>query len=221
MASVNSVFLIGNLGKDPEVRFTPGGQPVCNFSIATSEKWKDKATGEMKEQTEWHRIVVWGKQAEPCGKYLAKGRSVCVEGRLQTRQYEKEGQKHYSTEINASHVTFLGDGKGKAEGDGEESGGDAAPRGAGSGGGSGAVFPPYGRSKGQPVKGASAQDLEYYANGCRRTLADPEKARWHDRERVLLAAIEAEQSDGFGAEPRPPGPDAHGKGATEDEDIPF
>lgn len=114
MASLNKATIIGNLGKDPEVRFTPGGQAVANFTVATNEKWKDKGSGEAQERTEWHRIVVWGKQAESCGQYLKKGRSVYVEGRIQTREWtNKEGQKQYTTEINASQVLFLG-GKGES-----------------------------------------------------------------------------------------------------------
>jgi single-strand DNA-binding protein len=105
---VNKVILVGNLGADPEVRFTPGGQAVAKFSIATGESWKDK-NGQKQERTEWHRIVVWGKLAELCGEYLAKGRQCYVEGRLQTREWtDKEGKKNYTTEVVAQNVTFLG-----------------------------------------------------------------------------------------------------------------
>src|SRR4051812_7795715 len=105
---VNKVILIGNLGADPEVRFTQGGQAVANFRIATSESWKDK-NGQQQERTEWHRIVVWGKLAELCGEYLKKGRQCYVEGRLQTREWtNKEGQKQWTTEVVAQQVTFLG-----------------------------------------------------------------------------------------------------------------
>ena len=107
MGSVNRVFLVGNLGKDPELRFTPGGQAVANFSLATSDTWTDKQ-GQKQERTEWHRIVVWGKLAETCGEYLKKGRQVCVEGRLQTREWtDKENRKNYTTEVVAQNVTFL------------------------------------------------------------------------------------------------------------------
>jgi len=113
--SVNKVILIGNLGKDPEVRFTPGGQAVANFNIATNESWIDKQ-GQKQERTEWHRIVVWGKQAELCGEYLAKGRQCYIEGRLQTREWtDKEGKKNYTTEVVAQHVQFLG-GRGDSAG---------------------------------------------------------------------------------------------------------
>lgn len=102
---LNKVMVIGNLGQDPELK-TFGGQPCCKFSVATSEKWKDKQ-GQAHERTEWHRVTVWGKTAENCAKYLAKGRKVYVEGKLQTSSYDKEGQKHYSTDIIAQTVQFL------------------------------------------------------------------------------------------------------------------
>lgn len=109
---VNKVILIGNLGKDPEVRFTPSGQAVANFSIATTDSWTDKTTGQKQERTEWHRIVVWGKQGEHCGEYLKKGRQCYVEGRLQTREWtDKEGKKKYTTEVVANTVQFLGGGQ--------------------------------------------------------------------------------------------------------------
>ena len=106
MASFNKVLLIGNLGKDPQVSFGQSGAARANFSIATSESWTDGA-GEKKERTDWHNIVVFGKQAEACGKYLTKGKMVHVEGRIQNRSYEKDGQTKYITEIVANHVTFL------------------------------------------------------------------------------------------------------------------
>lgn len=109
MASINKVILIGNLGKDPELKFLPSGQPVANFPIATSEKWKDKSTGETKEQTEWHNIIMFGKLAEIAGQYLKKGSSVFVEGRLQTRKWQdKNGQDRYTTEIIANEMKMLG-----------------------------------------------------------------------------------------------------------------
>lgn len=107
--SVNRVILLGRLGQDPEVRYGQTGNSVCNFSLATSESWQDKATGKKQEKTEWHRIVVWGRLAEICGQYLAKGRQVYVEGRLQTRSWDdKDGVKKYTTEIVAQTVQFLG-----------------------------------------------------------------------------------------------------------------
>ncbi len=108
MAALNKVLLIGNLGRDPEIRYTQQGLAVVNFSIATTERWNDKASGQRQEKTEWHRIVVFGKQAETCEKYLSKGSSIFVEGRLQTRSYEKDGQTHYITEIVANNFQFLG-----------------------------------------------------------------------------------------------------------------
>jgi single-strand DNA-binding protein len=109
MASVNKAIIIGNLGKDPEVRFTGPGNAVANFTVATNEKWTDKASGQPQERTEWHRVVVWGKQAEHCGQYLKKGRPVYVEGRIQTREWtNKDGVKQYTTEIVANQVVFLG-----------------------------------------------------------------------------------------------------------------
>jgi single-strand DNA-binding protein len=109
MASVNKVLLIGNLGRDPEVRFTTGGSAVANFTLATTDRWNDQATGEKKERTEWHRVVVWGKQAEIAGEYLRKGRQVYVEGALQTREWtDKEGTKRYTTEVKALRFQMLG-----------------------------------------------------------------------------------------------------------------
>jgi single-strand DNA-binding protein len=127
--SVNKVILIGNLGKDPEVRFTAGGKAVARFSVATSEQWSD-AEGQRQERTEWHNIVVWGKQAESCGQYLQKGRQVYIEGRIQNRSYDdKDGNKKYITEINAQRVQFLGGGgggRGAAPRD-QQVGGEAPP----------------------------------------------------------------------------------------------
>ena len=108
MSGLNKVMLIGRLGRDPELRYTPSGLAIANFSIATSEQWKDKDSGEKKERTEWHRIVVFGKLGELCGEYLAKGRQAYVEGRLQTRSWEKDGVTRYTTEIVASDIQFLG-----------------------------------------------------------------------------------------------------------------
>ena len=124
MGSVNKATVLGNLGKDPEVRYTPGGQAVANFTIATNESWTDKASGSKQERTEWHKIVVWGKLAELCGEYLQKGRQVYIEGRIQTREWNnKEGVKQYTTEIVAQQVVFLSAGeKGAGKGRGTTSG---------------------------------------------------------------------------------------------------
>ena len=132
MASVNKVILIGNLGRDPELRYTKSGQAVANFSLATNERWTDMEGGQQ-ERTEWHRIVAWGKTGELCAQYLAKGRTCYVEGRLQTREYEdKEGIKRYTTEIVAQNVTFLG-GRGEGGGGGAMGGGPAPGGGGPSG----------------------------------------------------------------------------------------
>ena len=148
MASVNKVILVGNLGRDPELRYIQSGQAVANFSLATSDRWRDKE-GNNQERTEWHRIVVWGKSAENCAQYLQKGRSVYIEGRLQTREWEdKDGNKRQTTETIAQTVQFLGGrgGGGGAGGAGGESGGgpsgDSGSFGAGSGGGGSSGPPP-------------------------------------------------------------------------------
>lgn len=110
MASVNKVILVGNLGNDPELRNTSGGNPVCNFNVATNEVWTGK-DGQKNERTEWHKIVVWGKQAENCEQYLKKGRQVYVEGKNQTRSWEdNDGVKRYVTEVIARQVVFLSGG---------------------------------------------------------------------------------------------------------------
>jgi single-strand DNA-binding protein len=128
--SLNRVMLIGHLGQDPELRNTQSGTAVCNFSIATTEKWKDKQ-GEKQEKTEWHRCVAWGKPAEVLAKYLTKGSQVYIEGSLETKQWEdKDGNKRYTTEIKVREFTFLGGGK--SNGDSRRGGShDSAPARAG------------------------------------------------------------------------------------------
>ena len=121
MAGLNKVILIGNVGRDPEIRYSPQGLAVVNFPLATTETWTDKNTGERQDKTEWHRIKVFGKQAETCEKYLSKGKQVYIEGRLQTNSWEKDGQTHYTTEIVVSNFMFLGssrDGGGGQPGSG-------------------------------------------------------------------------------------------------------
>ncbi len=136
MGSLNKVMIIGNLGRDPEVRYTASGQAVASLNVATHERWSDK-DGNPQERTEWHRVTVWGRQGENCGKYLTKGRSVYVEGRLQTRQWEdKEGATRYTTEIVANQVVFLQGGDNRSDFDGDMDGG-GAPRNEGGGGGGG------------------------------------------------------------------------------------
>lgn len=134
--SVNKVILVGRLGQNPEVRYTPSGAAVANFSIATNESWMDKS-GQKQERTEWHRVVVWGKLAELCAQYLTKGRQAYVEGRLQTRQWQdKDGQTKYTTEVQAQTVQFLGGnaGAGADRGAGADFGGPSAGYGAPAGG---------------------------------------------------------------------------------------
>ena len=147
MGSVNKVILIGNLGADPELKYTPSSRALCNLRIATTDVFKDKG-GQRQERTEWHRVTVWGDQAENCSKYLSKGRSVYVEGRLQTRSYDKEGQKHYATDVVAERVVFLGSGGGGGGAPGGEGGarrgGGGGGRGWGGGEGSGPTEEPEG-----------------------------------------------------------------------------
>ena len=127
MASVNKVIIVGNLGRDPEVRYTPNGDSITNVTIATTDTWKDKATGEKKEATEWHRVVFFGKLAEIAGQYLKKGRQVYVEGALRTRKWtDKEGQERYTTEIVANEMKMLGSREGMSDAPPRESGGGAA-----------------------------------------------------------------------------------------------
>ena len=137
MASVNKVILIGNLGRDPEVRYAPSGSAICNVTIATSRQWKDKTSGERQEETEWHRVVFYDRLAEIAGEYLKKGRPVYVEGRLKTRKWtDKDGVEKYTTEIVADQMQLLGSREGM--GDGESRGSAPAARPAG---GSGASRP--------------------------------------------------------------------------------
>ncbi|WP_269498933.1 single-stranded DNA-binding protein [Castellaniella sp. S9] len=128
MASVNKVILVGNLGRDPEVRYSPDGAAICNVSIATTSQWKDKATGERREETEWHRVVFYNRLAEIAGEYLRKGRAVYVEGRLKTRKWQDKetGADRYSTEIVADQMQMLG-GRDSGEGGGDTGGFSQAP----------------------------------------------------------------------------------------------
>lgn len=123
MASVNKVILVGNLGRDPETRYAPSGAAICNVTIATSRNWKDKATGEKREETEWHRVVFYDRLAEIAGEYLKKGRPVYVEGRLKTRKWtDKDGVEKYTTEIIAEEMQLLGSREGTGGGDDESYG---------------------------------------------------------------------------------------------------
>jgi single-strand DNA-binding protein len=153
MASVNKVIIVGNLGKDPETRTFPSGGRVCNVTIATSERWKDKTSGEMKELTEWHRVVFNDRLAEIAGEYLRKGSQVYVEGSIRTRKYtDKDGVEKYATEIRADEMKMLGKREGMGGPAGDDDGGyESAPRrsapparapaSGGGGGGGGAARP--------------------------------------------------------------------------------
>src|SRR5437763_12935146 len=135
MASVNKVILVGNLGRDPETRYATSGAAICNITVATSRQWKDKTTGEKREESEWHRVVFYDRLAEIAGEYLQKGRPVYVEGRLKTRKWQdKEGQDRYTTEIVAEEMQLLGSREGGGGGPRGSRGAvefDAAGRGAG------------------------------------------------------------------------------------------
>jgi len=151
MASVNKVILLGNLGRDPETRYTTGGDAVTNLNIATSEQWKDK-NGEKQERTEWHRVVLFGRQAEVAGEYLKKGRSVYIEGRLQTRKYtDKDGVEKYSTEIVADRMQLIGGARDAG------SGGDAEFSGGSGSGGGGAPRRESGGGGAKPATGGGAK----------------------------------------------------------------
>jgi single-strand DNA-binding protein len=144
MASVNKVVLIGNLGKDPETRYSPNGGAICNVRLATTRNWKDKSSGERKEETEWHSIVFYDRLAEIAGEYLKKGRPVYVEGRLKTRKWQdKEGQERYTTEIIATEMQLLGSREGMGSGGSAEDGGFSRESygGGGGGGASGGARP--------------------------------------------------------------------------------
>jgi single-strand DNA-binding protein len=143
MASVNKVIVVGNLGRDPETRYMPSGEAITSIAVATTDKWKDKQSGEQKEATEWHRISFFGKLAEIAGQYLKKGSQVYVEGRLRTRKYtDKDGVEKYSTEIVAETMQMLGSRQGMGGASADEGYGGSAPAprqntGAGAGAGSG------------------------------------------------------------------------------------
>ncbi|OFX25827.1 MAG: single-stranded DNA-binding protein [Anaeromyxobacter sp. RBG_16_69_14] len=150
---VNKVIILGNLGKDPEVKYTSGGQAVANLRIATSRSWTDKQSGQRKDETEWHDVEVWGKQAEQCGEYLSKGRQVYVEGRLKTDKWQdkQSGQDRYRVKIIAENVRFLGGGgqRSAARPSSDETGGpppgfeEPADVGGGHGSGSGGEDIPF------------------------------------------------------------------------------
>src|SRR4051812_31589311 len=157
MGSVNKVILVGNLGRDAELRYTPGGAPVATLNLATTEVWNDKASGQKQEKTEWHRIVLWGKSAESLSEYLTKGKQIFVEGRLQTRKWQdKDGNDKYTTEIRADRIPLLGGGGGG--GGGASMGGGTRPqRGASAGAGSGGDHEPMG----EPISELTDDDIPF------------------------------------------------------------
>ena len=157
---VNKVILIGNLGGDPEVRYTPNGAAVVNVNLATNESWTDRNTNERQERTEWHRLVLWSKLAEIAGQYLRKGSKVYVEGRLQTRSWDDQsGQKRYTTEVVVNDMQML-DGRGEAGGPPPGPGGPP-PGGPTDGGGAGDFPPPAAGGGGGPQGGAEDDDLPF------------------------------------------------------------
>lgn len=156
MAGINKVILVGNLGQDPEIRYTADGRPIANFSIATSENWKDKVTGERREKTEWHRVVVFGNLAEICGKYLSKGKQVYVEGRLQTRKWQgQDGQDRYTTEVVVDMRGVL-----QMLGRAGDGGGGGGSRQSGSGGGGGGGYAADYPDQGYPQPSSYVNDAE-------------------------------------------------------------
>jgi single-strand DNA-binding protein len=153
---VNKVILVGNLGRDAELRYTPGGAPVATLNMATTEVWNDKTSGQKQEKTEWHRIVLWGKSAESLSEYLTKGKQIYVEGRLQTRKWQdKDGHDKYTTEIRGDRIVLLGGGGGGGMG-----GGRPQQRGAGAGasaGGGGDTMEPMG----EPITDLTDDDIPF------------------------------------------------------------
>ena len=161
MASVNKVILIGNVGRDPETRYSPNGGAICNLSIATSRNWKDKASGERREETEWHRVVFYDRLAEIVGEYVKKGRPIYVEGRLKTRKWQdKDGVEKYTTEIIAEEMQLLGsrEGGGMGGGDFEGGGGGGYSREPAQGGGGRAGAPAARRPAAAPQNFESMDD---------------------------------------------------------------
>jgi len=160
---INKVILVGNLGQDPEIRYTADGRPIANFSIATSETWNDKNTGERREKTEWHRVVVFGKLAEICGQYLSKGRQVYIEGKLQTRKWQgQDGQDRYTTEVvvqgfggTMQMLGNRGDGGGGYQGQGASQPTSGGGYGAGGDGPQDQGYPQ------QPYQGGQEDDIPF------------------------------------------------------------
>jgi single-strand DNA-binding protein len=156
MGSVNKVILVGNLGRDAELRYTPGGAPVATLNLATTEVWNDKA-GQRQEKTEWHRVILWGKSAESLSEYLVKGKQIYVEGKLQTRQWDdKDGNKRYTTEVRGDRIVLLSGGGGGGMGAGRSQA-RSAGAGAPSGGGGGDQLEPMG----EPINELTDDDIPF------------------------------------------------------------
>ena len=158
MGSVNKVILVGNLGRDAELRYTPGGAPVATLNMATTEVWNDKASGQKQEKTEWHRVILWGKSAESLSEYLTKGKQIYVEGRLQTRKWQdKDGHDKYTTEIRGDRIVLLGGGGGGGTGGGRpQQRAAGAGAGAASGGGGDHMEP-----MGEPIVDLTDDDIPF------------------------------------------------------------
>lgn len=165
MASVNKVIIVGNLGRDPEVRYSPEGSAICNLSLATTSSWKDKASGEKREETEWHRVVMYNRLAEIAGEYLKKGRPVYIEGRLKTRKWQDKdtGADRYSTEIVADQMQMLG---------GRDEGGAGGGGGGGFGGGYDESAAPRAPRAAPPSRPAPARSAPPQAPAGGANLAD-------------------------------------------------
>lgn len=158
MGSVNKVILVGNLGRDAELRYTPGGAPVATLNLATTEVWNDKTSGQKQEKTEWHRIVLWGKSAESLSEYLTKGKQIYVEGRLQTRKWQdKDGHDKYTTEIRGDRIVLLGGGGG---GGGGMAGGGRSQARAGAGASSGGAGGDH-EPMGEPITDLTDDDIPF------------------------------------------------------------
>ena len=161
MGSVNKVILVGNLGRDAELRYTPGGAAVATLNLATTEVWNDKASGQKQEKTEWHRVVLWGKSAESLQEYLTKGKQIYVEGRLQTRKWQdKDGNDKYTTEVRGDRVVLLGGGGGGGGGAMGGGGGRSQQRGAGAGAGAGGGGGDH-EPMGEPINDLTDDDIPF------------------------------------------------------------
>jgi single-strand DNA-binding protein len=160
MGSVNKVILVGNLGRDAELRYTPGGAAVATLNMATTEVWNDKASGQKQEKTEWHRVVLWGKSAESLQEYLTKGKQIYVEGRLQTRKWQdKDGNDKYTTEVRGDRVVLLGGGGGGGGG-AMGGGGRTQQRSAGAGAGAGSGGGDH-EPMGEPINDLTDDDIPF------------------------------------------------------------